>query len=61
MPAVYFFALKGDNFDGNTFAQQALNEGAAFAIIDNPAYKTAENIILVDDVLRKCYINLQRA
>lgn len=46
-----FFALKGDNFDGNTFAQQALNEGAAFAIIDNPAYKTAENIILVDDVL----------
>ncbi len=30
-----FFALKGDNFDGNTFALQAINEGAAFAIIDN--------------------------
>ncbi len=46
-----FFALKGGNFDGNTFAEQALDAGAAFAIIDNPAFKTSENTILVEDVL----------
>ena len=31
-----FFALKGDNFDGNQFARQALEAGAVAAIIDNP-------------------------
>jgi UDP-N-acetylmuramoyl-tripeptide--D-alanyl-D-alanine ligase len=29
-----FFALKGDNFDGNKFALQAIESGAAFSIID---------------------------
>ena len=29
-----FFALKGDNFNGNEFAQNALNEGAAYAVVD---------------------------
>lgn len=46
-----FFALKGDKFDANTFAAQALNEGAAYVIIDNEAYKTDERCILVPDVL----------
>ena len=46
-----FFALKGDKFDANTFAKQALEAGAAFAIIDNPAYQFGDNYILVDDVL----------
>ena len=46
-----FFALKGDKFDANTFAKQALEAGAAFAIIDNPAYQFGGNCILVDDVL----------
>ncbi|WP_316816716.1 UDP-N-acetylmuramoyl-tripeptide--D-alanyl-D-alanine ligase [Pedobacter nyackensis] len=46
-----FFALKGDKFDANTFAAQALNEGAAYAIIDNESYKTDERCILVPDVL----------
>ena len=30
-----FFAIKGDNFDGNQFAQEALNKGAKFAVIDS--------------------------
>ena len=46
-----FFALKGDKFDANTFAQKALEAGAAYAIIDNPEYKTGDRFFLVDDVL----------
>ncbi|WP_316790091.1 UDP-N-acetylmuramoyl-tripeptide--D-alanyl-D-alanine ligase [Pedobacter frigoris] len=46
-----FFALKGDNFDANTFAEKALTSGAAYAIIDNLAYKTSNRCILVPDVL----------
>lgn len=46
-----FFALKGDLFNGNTFAQKALEAGAAYAIIDEPAYKTDHRTILVDNVL----------
>ena len=30
-----FFAVKGDNFDGNQFAQEALNKGAKFAVVDS--------------------------
>lgn len=46
-----FFALKGENFDANTFAEKALTSGAAYAIIDNIAYKTSKRCILVPDVL----------
>lgn len=46
-----FFALKGDHFDANTFAEQALTQGAAFAVIDNPAYQLDARCILVKDVL----------
>jgi UDP-N-acetylmuramoyl-tripeptide--D-alanyl-D-alanine ligase len=46
-----FFALKGDNFDANTFAQKAIEAGAAYAIIDNPTYQLNEKYVLVDDVL----------
>ncbi len=46
-----FFALKGDKFDANTFAQQALEAGAAYAIIDNAEYQFNERCLLVDDVL----------
>ena len=46
-----FFALKGENFDGNIYAENALNEGAAFAVIDNPSFKKNEQYIVVDDVL----------
>ncbi len=46
-----FFALKGDNFDANAFAEKAIQAGAAFAIIDNAAFAKNEKFILVDDVL----------
>ncbi|APZ46560.1 UDP-N-acetylmuramoyl-tripeptide--D-alanyl-D-alanine ligase [Polaribacter reichenbachii] len=46
-----FFALKGDNFNGNQFAEKALNLGANYAIVDEKAFKTNKHIILVDDVL----------
>ncbi len=45
-----FFALKGDNFDGNKFAGDAVRKGALKAVIDNPNYKT-DSDILVDDVI----------
>ncbi len=46
-----FFALKGENFDGNSFAAKALEAGAAFAVIDNPQFKLNERCLLVADVL----------
>ena len=46
-----FFALKGDKFDANTFAEQAIAAGAAYVVIDNPAYQLGEQYILVADVL----------
>ncbi|WP_026776879.1 UDP-N-acetylmuramoyl-tripeptide--D-alanyl-D-alanine ligase [Polaribacter sp. Hel_I_88] len=46
-----FFALKGDNFNGNEFAEKAIELGASYAIVDDKTYQTQENIILVDDVL----------
>ena len=46
-----FFALKGPNFNGNLFAQQALEAGAAYAITDEPVMASGDKIIIVDDVL----------
>lgn len=46
-----FFALKGANFNGNLFARQALNNGAAYAVVDEPGDDKDDRIILVDDVL----------
>ena len=46
-----FFALKGDNFNGNSFAEEALKLGASFAIVDEKVYQTNENVILVNNVL----------
>jgi len=46
-----FFALKGANFNGNAFALQALEKGAAFAIVDEPIDPTNERLIQVPDVL----------
>ncbi len=47
-----FFALKGDNFNGNSFAEKALEKGANFAVVDEKEYQTNVKIILVDDVLK---------
>ena len=53
-PNDLFFALKGENFNGNHFAIPALNNGAAYAIIDEEVPDAGEysnRLILVDDVL----------
>lgn len=46
-----FFALKGENFNGNLFAQKAIDLGAAYAIIDERGQNTNEKFILVSNVL----------
>ena len=50
-PGEIFFALSGPNFNGNTFAQKALDEGAALVVIDDANYNISNKCILVDDVL----------
>lgn len=50
-PNTLFFALKGANFNGNKFAQQALDSGCTVAVIDEPECALEHGTILVDDVL----------
>ena len=52
IPNSLFFALKGENFNGNTFAEKAISDGAAYVIIDEAKYKINEQYILVDNVLK---------
>ncbi len=51
-PGDIFFALKGANFNGNQFAQQAIEAGAALAVIDEKEFETGGKTILVNDVLK---------
>lgn len=46
-----FFALKGGNFNGNRYAEKALEAGSRFAVIDEPAFAVDERYLLVEDVL----------
>ena len=46
-----FFALKGEKFNGNKFAEKSLELGANFAVVDEKKYQTNNKIILVDNVL----------
>ncbi len=46
-----FIALKGDNFDANTFAKEALEKGASYVIIDNTDYYIDGRTIIVEDSL----------
>ena len=50
-PGDLFFALKGPNFNGNAFAQQALDAGAACAVVDEPQFVSGDRTILTGDVL----------
>jgi len=50
-PGDIFFALKGENFNGNKFAQQAIEAGAACAVIDEAVYAIEGKTFLVEDVL----------
>ncbi len=45
-----FFALKGDNFDGNAYAQKALESGAKLAVIDEPQYQTTGTLLVEDSL-----------
>jgi UDP-N-acetylmuramoyl-tripeptide--D-alanyl-D-alanine ligase len=46
-----FFALKGENFNGNHFAKQAIEAGAVYAIIDEASFEIPGKTILADNVL----------
>lgn len=50
-----YFALKGESFDGNKFAQDAIEKGAAYAVIDDPDKKKDDRFLLVED----CLLSLQ--
>ena len=50
-PNSFFVAIKGENFDANTFAKEALEKGASCVIIDNKDYFIDQRTILVDNSL----------
>ena len=45
----FFVAIKGDRFDANTFAKEAIEKGASYVIIDNKSYYIDDRTILVKD------------
>lgn len=53
-PGCIFFALKGENFDGNCFAMESLNEGAITAVVDDKSFlkATDKKILYVKNVLQ---------
>ena len=51
IPNSIFFALKGENFNANEFALQALEKGANYAVVDEKKYSTHDRAILVPNVL----------
>jgi UDP-N-acetylmuramoyl-tripeptide--D-alanyl-D-alanine ligase len=51
LPNQLFFALSGNNFNGNQFAEAALLKGARYAIIDDQKFKNNSKCILVPDAL----------
>ena len=50
-PGSIFFALRGDNFNGNQYAAAAIENGAAFAVIDEPEFFSNEKTLLARNVL----------
>jgi UDP-N-acetylmuramoyl-tripeptide--D-alanyl-D-alanine ligase len=46
-----FFALTGESFDGNKYAQDAIKKGCSYAIIDDKDVPLSDRLILVDNVL----------
>ena len=47
----FFVAIKGENFDANTFANEALQKGASYVLIDNTDYYIDSRTILVENSL----------
>jgi len=50
-PRSIFFALRGPVFDGNRFAETALESGASFAVVDDPGCRKDERFLVVKNVL----------
>ena len=46
-----FFALKGDNVNGNEYAKAAIDKGCAYAVVDEAQYALDDRFIVVPDVL----------
>jgi len=47
-----FFSLKGENFDGNKFANEALDKGSSYSVVDDKEiFNASKNLILVDNCL----------
>ncbi len=51
-PGSLFFALQGEKFNANEFAEEALNRGASLAVIDEERYRKDDRFVLVEDVLK---------
>jgi UDP-N-acetylmuramoyl-tripeptide--D-alanyl-D-alanine ligase len=47
-----FFALKGERFDGNKFANQVIADGAAYCVVDDPSLEGQPGMLVVQDVLK---------
>ncbi len=47
-----FFALKGENFNGNSFAAEAIKQGASYSIVDEKKFAVNERCVFVEDVLQ---------
>ena len=49
-----FFSIKGENFDGNSFALDAIDKGAKFSIVDDPELRNKnDKIIFVENSLKE--------
>ncbi len=51
IPGSIFFALRGDKFNANEFASQALEKGARYVVVDDPVFANDARCILVDNSL----------
>ncbi|MFM8850609.1 MAG: UDP-N-acetylmuramoyl-tripeptide--D-alanyl-D-alanine ligase, partial [Cytophagales bacterium] len=51
-PGCIFFALKGPTFNANAFAEEALQKGASYAVVDDVNYAKGDRFILVADALQ---------
>lgn len=52
IPDSMFVCLKGERFDGNTFALQALENGAAYVVTEDKKLSNNDRCIIVDDSLQ---------
>ena len=51
-PGCIFFAFKGEHFDGNAFARQALEQGAAMCVVSDESLRGVEHCVVVPNVLK---------